>query len=278
MRSHCGEGPTRTLRKARPMYRGQPAKSSTRMSSGSCATGGGSSGSGGRSSPPQSAAISRAMPTSESRSGRFIVGVTSSTRSTSGRTSAKRRPGLQPVGEQHDPGVVGAEPDLVLREDHPAGHLAAERPLLERPGEAGQERAGEPDGNGRARTEVPCAADDLLRVRVADVHLAELEPVCVRMRIRGDHPPDDEVREVAARVGHADVDEPVDLERRDRQPLRDLHVRRVGGDVLAEPGERRLHQNCLEKRRSSRQSSRRSGNSCRSIAMRSRPQPNAKPV
>ena len=79
----------------------------------------------------------------------------------------ERRPRLEPVGQQHDPVVVGAEADLVLGEDHPARHLAAQRPLLERPGEAGQERAGEADRDRRAGAEVPRAADDLLRVGVA---------------------------------------------------------------------------------------------------------------
>ena len=124
----------------------------------------------------------------------------------------QRRAGLEPVGEQHDPGVVCAEPDLVLREDHPAGHLAAERPFLERPGEAGQERAGKADGDRRARAEVPRAADDLLRVRVADVDVAELQPIGVRVGIGGDHPSDDEVGEVATLLCHAHVDQPVDLE------------------------------------------------------------------
>ena len=36
----------------------------------------------------------------------------------------QRRARLDPVGQQHDPGVVGAEADLILGEDHPARELA----------------------------------------------------------------------------------------------------------------------------------------------------------
>ena len=43
---------------------------------------------------------------------------------------AERRPGLG-LGQQHDPGVVGAELDLVLGEDHPVRELAANLALLE---------------------------------------------------------------------------------------------------------------------------------------------------
>ena len=123
--------------------------------------------------------------------------------------------------------MVGAEPDLVLGEDHPARDLAAKRPLLERAREAREERAGQADRDGRARAEVPGAADDLLRVGVADVDLAELEPVGVRVRLGADDAPDDEVAEVAALVGHADLDQALDLERRDGEPPRDLARRRA---------------------------------------------------
>ena len=174
---------------------------------GGCVTGG-SSGSGSRSSPSQSAATSRAIPTIESRSGRFIVGAASSTWSTSGQDVGEGRPGLEPVREQHDPVVVGAEADLVLGEDHPLRYLASERPLLERAREPGSSAPGKPDRDGRPRAEVPRAADDLLRVGVADVDLAELQPVGVRVRLGRDHAPDDEVAEVAALVGDADLRSP----------------------------------------------------------------------
>ena len=190
----------------------------------------------------------------------------------------ERRPRLDPVGEDHDPGVVGAEADLVLGEDHPARQLAAQRALVERAREARQEHAREADRDGGADAEVPGAADDLPRLALPHVDLAELELVGVRVLVGGDHLADAQVGEVVALVGDADVDHPLDLERGDREPPRDLVRVGVDADVVAQPGEWRSHQNCLEKRRSLRQSSRRSGNSWRSIAIRSSPQPKAKPV
>src|SRR6185503_10545358 len=133
------------------------------------------------------------------------------------------------------------------------------------------------DGDRRTRAEVPRPADDLLGLGIADVDLAELEPVGVGVRVGSEHAADDEMAEVAVEVADADLDHPLDLERRDGEAARDLRGRRCGLDVLAQPGERDAHQNCPEKRRSLRQSSRRSGNSWRSIAMRSSPHPNAKP-
>jgi hypothetical protein len=43
----------------------------------------------------------------------------------------QRRPGLDAVWEHHDPGVVRAEADLVLGEDHPVAQLAAHFAPLE---------------------------------------------------------------------------------------------------------------------------------------------------
>ena len=62
----------------------------------------------------------------------------------------ERRARLERVGEQHDPGVVGAEVDLVLGEDHPLGDLAAQLSALERE-PARQRRARQRDRDGRAR-------------------------------------------------------------------------------------------------------------------------------
>ena len=193
------------------------------------------------SSPSKSVATSRARPTIESRSTRFIVGVASSTCSRTGSTSASGVPGLDPVREHHDPGVIGAEPDLVLGQDHPARELAAERPLIERCREARQEDAGKPDCNRRTDTEVPGATDDLTRLALPHVDLAELELVGVRMLVSDDDLADPQEREVVARVLDADVDHTLDLERRDVEPPRDLVRRRIDGHVLAQPGERRAH-------------------------------------
>ena len=76
----------------------------------------------------------------------------------------QRRAGLGAVGEQHDPGVVGAEVDLVLGQDHPVGDLAAHLPALERD-PVREHGAGQRHGDGRPGAEVPRAADDRTRAR-----------------------------------------------------------------------------------------------------------------
>ena len=153
----------------------------------------------------------------------------------------ERCPRLEAVRQQHDPGVVRPEADLVLGEDHSLRRLAAELPLLERPREARQASAGQPDRDGRADAEVPGTAHDLLRLGVSHVDPAELEPIGVRVWVGRQHPSDDEVREVVPLVRHAHVDHPLDLERGDRQPPRYGIRGRAGLDVLAQPGDRDTH-------------------------------------
>ncbi len=123
--------------------------------------------------------------------------------------------------------MVGAEPDLVLGQDHPAGELAAQLALCERVGEAGQACAREPDGNRRADTEVPGAADDLLRLGVPDLDLAELQLVRVRMMVGREHAADDEVLQVVALVGDAELEHAVHLERRQGEATREVGDRDV---------------------------------------------------
>ena len=57
----------------------------------------------------------------------------------------ERAAGLEAVRQQHDPGVVVAEADLVLGEDHPPRSLAPELALVERHVEDREVRAGERD-------------------------------------------------------------------------------------------------------------------------------------
>ena len=124
---------------------------------------------------------------------RLPVASISSTSSTSGSTSASGVPGVERVVEHHDPVVVGAEVDLVLGEDHPLGHFAAQLAPLERQ-PVRQGRAGKRDRDFRARAEVPGAADDLVRLVLADVDLRQLQPVRVRMLLRLEHDADLEER------------------------------------------------------------------------------------
>jgi hypothetical protein len=55
------------------------------------------------------------------------------------------------------------------------------------------------------------------------------------VRIRREHAPHDEVAEVVTVGRHADVDDPLDLERGDREPSSDVVGRRPRVDVLAQP-------------------------------------------
>ena len=190
----------------------------------------------------------------------------------------ERRAGLGTFGENHDPRVVVPEADLVLGEDHPARRLPAQLALVQRLVEDRQERTGQSDRDRRTRLEVPRAADDLARIPLPHVDLTHAQPIGIRVRIDREHAADEEATEVAVEVRDADVDHALDLERRDGESLSDLLDGRVDGDVLAKPRERNTHQNCSSKRGSLRQSSRRSGIPWRRTAIRSSPQPNAKPV
>src|SRR5204863_3786919 len=122
------------------------------------------------------------------------------------------------------------------------------------------------------------AADDRARLALADVDLRQLQAVGIRMLLRLEHAADAEEIDVAAVVGDARGNEALDLRGGDRQPRRELVEPHLERHVFREPGERDAHQNCLSTRRSPSQSARMSGMSCRSWAVRSRPQPNANPL
>ncbi len=188
----------------------------------------------------------------------------------------QRRPGLDAVRKDHDPGVVRAEVDLVLGEDHPVAHLAAHFAPLETQA-VGQHRARQCDADRRAGAEVPGAADDLARVTVPHVDVAQLQPVGVRVLGRLEHAADPEQPEIAVDVGDPDGLDRIDLARRDDEALGDLLDRDVDRDVFAQPRDGDSHQNCLRTRRSFSQNIRMSGIPCRCAAMRSRPRPQANP-
>src|SRR5581483_5434454 len=170
-----------------------------------------------------------------------------------------------------------AELELALGEDHPLRRLAAQLALLDAQLAARHQPARRHDGDGGAGAEVPRAADDRARLAVADVDLRQLQLVGVRMRDRLEHLADDEVVEVAVPVGHAAAHDAVDLARGEHELTRELLERQLEVDVLAQPADRDLHQNCPRTRRSFSQNRRRSGRPWRSMAMRSMPKPNAKP-
>ncbi len=133
----------------------------------------------------------------------------------------ERRAGLPLLGKNHDPRVVRAERDLVLGEDHPVRQLAAELGRLE--GRAVREYgSGQRHRHRRAGAEVPRAADDLTRLALTDVDLAELQPVRVRMLPRLEHAADEEAAQIAVRVGDAAAFDTLDLRGRDAEPLRQI--------------------------------------------------------
>jgi hypothetical protein len=108
--------------------------------------------------------------------------------------------------------VVGPKPDLVLGQNHPARELAPEGPLVEGRREARQQDTGKPDRDRRTDAEVPRAADDLARLPLPHVDLAELELVRIRVLVGDDDLADAQVREVVARVLDAHIDHALDLE------------------------------------------------------------------
>ena len=77
--------------------------------------------------------------------------------------------------------------------------------------------------------------------------------------------------------GDAAAHDAVDLAAREDEPPRELLDGQVELDVLAQPRDGHLHQNCSSMRTSFSQNRRRSPRPWRSIAMRSMPSPNAKP-
>src|SRR5262245_46839402 len=95
---------------------------------------------------------------------------------------------------------------------------------------------------------------------------------------RLDDAPDTKEPEVAVPVGDAAALDPLDLGGRDRELRGEVVDRHLDRHVVAQPGDRDTHQNCLSTRRSPSQRRRMSGMSCRSCAARSRPQPKAKPL
>ena len=142
----------------------------------------------------------------------------------------ERRAGIDPeVAENHDPLVVVAELELVLREDHSGGFDAAQLGLAELLA-ARHGRAREGDGDGLTRGDVRRAADDR-PLAVAGVHGADGQPVGVRVLLGGDDAADDEAlgRRRADRAHAFHLDGP------HREQVGDLLGRQAGIAVLAQP-------------------------------------------
>ena len=84
------------------------------------------------------------------------------------------------VAEHHDAGVLVAQLELALAQDHAVRRLAPERAARDL-APAGQDRAGQHHGHRVAGAEVPRAAHDLTRLRLPHVHPRELQAVGVRV-------------------------------------------------------------------------------------------------
>ena len=114
----------------------------------------------------------------------------------------ERRPGLERVVEDDDPGVVGAEVELVLGEDHPLGDLRRAACAARASARSGSVAPGSATATFAPGAEVPGAADDRVRPVLPHVDRRELQPVGVGMLLRLEHVADAEEPEVA---GHADA-------------------------------------------------------------------------
>ncbi len=152
---------------------------------------------------------------------------------------------LEVLRQHHDPVVLAADRDLVLGEDHPARFLAAQLGLLEL-GAVGHDRARRGDRDGLARRDVRRAADDLVRLALADVDRADRQAVRVGMALGRQDLADPEVLERGDAVAvHA-----VDLRAGHGEPGRQLVRRQAGVHVVVQPEQRQPHPNCSRKRRS----------------------------
>ena len=173
--------------------------------------------------------------------------------------------------QDRDPVRIVADLKLGLREDHSVGGDAPELGAVELL-PSGQHRAGERHRDGLPGGDVGRAADDRAR-RAAGLHLAHGQPLGVGVPRHGDDLADHE----AIGRWRADVGDPLELRRPQREQLAQLVDGQAGIAVLAEPQVRHPHRNCSSTRTSFSKNLRRSGTPCLSIAIRSIPIPNAKP-
>ena len=134
-------------------------------------------------------------------------------------------------GQVDDALVVVGNLQLELRHQHAAALDAADGADRERHVLAGDEGAGRHEHAGHAGARVGRAAHDLDRLAVAGVDHADAQPVGVGMLLGLDHARDDVGRELLALV--LDV---LDLEPDHRELVDDLIERRIGVEMLLEPG------------------------------------------
>ena len=95
--------------------------------------------------------------------------------------------------------MILPEADLVLGEDHSAGRLPPQFALVERLVEDRELRTRQGDCDRRTRLEVPGTADDLARIALPHVDLAQAQPVGIGVRFHFEDAPDEEAADVARR-------------------------------------------------------------------------------
>ena len=162
----------------------------------------------GSSSPSKSVATSRARPTIESRSTRFIVGVTSSTWSCTGSTSASGVPGSIPSGRTmipawSVPSPISSSARIIPRDTSPRSGRSSSGP-----GKPGRSTPGSPTATV-APTPKFQAPQTICRGSPSPTSTWQSWSLsafgCLSAAT---HPADAQIREVVALVGDADVDAP----------------------------------------------------------------------
>ena len=129
--SQAGDSPSVTSRKTRAMKRGHASRSSIASANGSSPSRAGSvPGTGRELGAGQRGDLAR-DPVDRRQVGPVVERLDLEHVVAERQHVGERRAGLELVGEHHDPAVVGAELELALRQDHPVGHLAAQLPLLD---------------------------------------------------------------------------------------------------------------------------------------------------
>ncbi len=210
----------------------------------------------GASGAPVAACSSRATPYTPRQSGRLGVISSSSTSVAIGSTSRERRAGRELGVEQLArrargcPAASAAELQLAAR----TGSSLRRAPRAASPASSlravGHHRAGPRDGDGLSGGDVRRAADDRRRAALAslaEVDLADLQAVGVRVLLGAQHAPDDEVAPSTARRGGGSP-RPSCRSSSGAPRSRARRGRRIA--VFAQPRQRHPHQNCSRKRRS----------------------------
>ncbi len=196
-----------------------------------------------------------------------------------GQHLGEGRPGGDPVREHHDPRRVVAQGQLGRRQDHPPAldpaqlrhrRAAGRRPEAGRPAARPPRSGPRPRSAPRRRCRPAPPRPGPPRTRAGGRRWGAARPTapappgtCRRLPLASGTP----------RWWTASTSVPLP----DSAP-RELIGRQPGVDVVGEPRQGRPHANCSRKRRSPSKKSRRSGTPKRIIAIRSRPQPKAKPV